>query len=104
MVSALRVVATLSFVLASANAASAQIACTLGKPQQVAELMFGRLIGGRLGVSEGQWARFVAREITPRFPDGLTVFEARGQWRDRENNKIVREPSKIVQIVLPGAA
>ncbi len=72
------------------------------KPSQVAELMFGRKIGDRIGVNEGEWGRFVDREITPRFPDGLTVFNAAGQWRDKASNKIVREPSKIVQIVLPG--
>jgi len=72
------------------------------KPSQVAELMFGRKIGDRIAVSEGEWSRFVDREITPRFPDGLTVFNAAGQWRDKSSNKIIREPSKIVQIVLPG--
>jgi Protein of unknown function (DUF3574) len=72
------------------------------KPQQIAELMFGRKIGDRVGVSELQWSRFVDREITPRFPDGLTVIDARGQWRDTDNKRIVREPSKLVQIVLPG--
>jgi uncharacterized protein DUF3574 len=72
------------------------------KPSQVAELMFGRKIGDRIAVSEGEWGRFVDREITPRFPAGLTVFNAAGQWRDKASNKIVREPSKIVQIVLPG--
>jgi len=87
-----------------AAAVRAQDSCNLGKPQQVAELMFGRKIGDRIGVSEAQWARFVDREITPRFPDGLTVFDTRGQWRDTERNKIVREPSKLVQIVLPGKA
>jgi len=71
---------------------------------QVAELLFGRKIGDRIGVSEAAWARFLAREVTPRFPDGLTVINASGQWRDRERNKVVREPSKVVQIVLPGAA
>ena len=30
------------------------------------------------------------------------MFNAAGQWRDRASNRIVREPSKIVQIVLPG--
>jgi len=64
--------------------------------------MFGRKIGDRIAVSEGEWSRFVDREITPRFPDGLTVFNAAGQWRDKSSNKIIREPSKIVQIVLPG--
>ena len=74
------------------------------KSQQVAELMFGRKIGDRVAVSETQWARFVDREITPRFPDGLTVLSAAGQWRDAARNVVVHEPSKLVQIVLPGHA
>jgi hypothetical protein len=70
----------------------------------VAELLFGRDVGNRLGVSEAAWRRFVAGEITPRFPDGLTVTDARGQWRDADTGRIVREPSKRVEIVLPGRA
>lgn len=61
-----------------------------------AELMFGRKIGDRIGVSEAAFAAFVAREITVRFPDGLTVIDAKGQWRDSERGTIVREPSKVV--------
>ena len=101
-----RLTVGLLLVLALSGGASAQSTECRGaqKPQQVAELMFGRNIGDRIGVSEGQWARFVDREITPRFPDGLTVFDTRGQWRDTKRNKIVREPSKLVQIVLPGKA
>jgi hypothetical protein len=63
------------------------------------ELMFGRNIGGRLGVTEARWARFLAREVTPRFPDGLTVFDANGQWRDAKRGRAVREPSKIVRVL-----
>lgn len=73
------------------------------KPQQVAELLLGRKIGDRLGVSETQFLNFLDREITPRFPDGLTVYDARGQYRDSARNRIVREPSKVVMIVLPGS-
>jgi Protein of unknown function (DUF3574) len=72
--------------------------------RQVAELLFGRDIGQRPGVSESAFARFVAHEITPRFPDGLTVSNATGQWRDLESGAMVREPSKRVEIVLPGKA
>ncbi|HZC56229.1 MAG TPA: DUF3574 domain-containing protein [Xanthobacteraceae bacterium] len=76
-----------------------------GKRQvrQVAELLFGRDVGHKLGVSESAWARFVDREMTPRFPDGLTVTDAQGQWRNSGNRTVVREPSKRVEIVLPGA-
>lgn len=61
-----------------------------------AELLFGRKIGDRVGVSDAAFSAFLAREITPRFPDGLTVVDAKGQWRDGERGSIVREPSKLV--------
>ncbi|MGB6760521.1 MAG: DUF3574 domain-containing protein, partial [Xanthobacteraceae bacterium] len=47
---------------------------------------------------------FVAHEITPRFPDGFTVTDASGQWRDSADGTIVHEPSERVEIVLPGTA
>jgi hypothetical protein len=74
------------------------------RARQVAELLFGRDVGHRLAVTESAWRRFVAREITPRFPDGLTVSNADGQWRDPASGATVREPAKRVEIVLPGAA
>ena len=76
--------------------------CQAGlKPAAVAELLFGRNIDGRHGVTEAKWARFLAAEITPRFPDGLTVYDAYGQWRDPGSTRITRERSKVVMIVLP---
>jgi hypothetical protein len=71
-------------------------------PGQVVELLLGRNIGGHFGVTDGVWQRFVARELTPRFPDGLTVTDAIGQWRDPSSGAIVRERTKRVEIVLPG--
>ena len=86
------------------GSADAQLVDCLGgqRPSQVAELMFGRNIGGRLGVNETEWSRFLDNEILSRFPKGLTVMNAAGEWRDEASNRIVREPSKVVQIVLPG--
>lgn len=63
-------------------------------------MLFGRKIGDRIGVSNVAWARFVDREITPRFPDGLSVVDAAGQWLDPDKKRVVREPSKIVTIVV----
>jgi hypothetical protein len=98
-----RSLAALLLVLAAGAPAGAQLACsTPQKAQQVVDLLFGRKIGERAIVTEAQFVRFVDSEITPRFPDGLTVFTAYGQWRDPERNRIVREPSKVVTIVLPG--
>jgi hypothetical protein len=69
------------------------------QPMLSAELAFGRSIGDRTGVSDADFARFTAEEITPRFPDGLTVLDGHGQWRDSARGRLVREPSKLVWIV-----
>ena len=100
----LRAVAAIILALAWSGVASAQSdECQAGlKRQEVAQLLFGRKIGDRLGVSETQWERFVDSEISPRFPDGLSVLDAKGEWRDSARNTIVHEPSKLVEIVLPG--
>lgn len=66
----------------------------------MAQLFFGRNTGATPAVSEAAFRRFVDEEITPRFPDGLTVLEGGGQWRGDEN-QLIREASKVVLIVLP---
>jgi hypothetical protein len=92
-------VAALLVLLGLPGCASLPQACLPpGRIMASAELLFGRNIGDRLGVSDAAFVRFVAREITPRFPDGLTVLDARGQWRDPERGRLVREPSKLVLI------
>jgi hypothetical protein len=74
------------------------------RSMQRIELMFGRNVRGRLSVGDAAWARFLAREITPRFPDGLTVVDAAGQWRDPATGRTAREPSRLVIIVTAGDA
>ena len=61
-------------------------------------LFFGRNIGDAEGVSDDDWRAFLADTVTPRFPDGLSVFDAAGQWRNSQG-QIVRERSKMVLIL-----
>ena len=61
-------------------------------------LFFGRNMGDAEGVSDEDWRVFLADTVTPRFPDGLSVFDAAGQWRDSQGS-IVRERSKMVLIL-----
>lgn len=67
----------------------------------VAELFFGRDKAGRKMVSDAEWADFLAKAVTPNFPDGLTVFDGYGQWRNPATGAIGRSPS--VKIVLIAA-
>ena len=89
-------------MVAGVTIANAQPAlqCSGGqKPWMVADLLFGRT-----HVSEASWARFLAAEVTPRFPDGLTVYDAKGQWRNPETKMISRERTKVVMIAMPPGA
>ncbi|PWC81792.1 hypothetical protein TSH100_26130 [Azospirillum sp. TSH100] len=67
-----------------------------------AQLFFGRNISDALGVSERDWADFLNAEVTPRFPNGLTVTDGSGHWRDAETGRLVREPSKILTLLADG--
>jgi Protein of unknown function (DUF3574) len=60
-------------------------------------LFFGRDIPDGGEVSETDFETFLNNVITPRFPDGLTVFDANGQFRD-STGTIVKEKSKYVTI------
>jgi hypothetical protein len=89
-------------LMAGGLAAMAQPAVQCGAGQKawvVADLLFGRE-----HVSETRWTRFLATEVTPRFPDGFTVFDARGQWRPPGGARIAKERSKVVMIAMPPGA
>lgn len=66
--------------------------------EQVTDLLHFGLDTPDGTLADAEWQRFVDTEITPRFPAGLTVFDARGQWRGRDG-RIEREPSRVVEIV-----
>jgi hypothetical protein len=38
--------------------------------------------------------------VTPRFPDGLTILDADGQWRGKDGS-IAREESKVIVLLYP---
>ena len=98
-----RSIALLLFFALAACAHFKSDACASGLgPVTTAEIFFGRSIPTGGSVSEEDWRRFLDTEITPRFPEGLTVTDAHGQWRDAEGN-ITREPSKRLLLVLSGA-
>ncbi|HEY1791426.1 MAG TPA: DUF3574 domain-containing protein [Opitutaceae bacterium] len=48
---------------------------------------------------EMRWREFLDREVTPRFPDGLTVIDAFGQWKGKAEKETSRQWSKVVIIL-----
>jgi hypothetical protein len=75
--------------------------CPIGGQRQTAELVFGRVSSDGPGVSEADFAHFLDEEVSPRFPDGLTIVDAQGRWTPPAGSAI-HEPSKMVMIVLRG--
>lgn len=66
------------------------------------DLFMGRNIAGIGEVSERQFRDFLRDVVTPQFPDGLTVLDADGQFRDGQ--RIVRERTKLLVLLVPDAA
>ena len=69
-----------------------------GKPMRRTELSFGLARRGGGAVSDEEWRAFLRDEVTPRFPNGLTVLDSRGQWRGPDQ-KLVEEPSRVVIVL-----
>ena len=65
---------------------------------------FGQEKGDGGTVSEEAWQTFLADTVTPRFPDGLTVLEARGQWLDTDEGRLYRESTKVLNVLVPAGA
>ena len=62
-----------------------------------------QLFMGRSGpdgeiVDDEAWDTFLADTVTPRFPDGLTVLDGKGQWRGSDG-QVKRERSKLLVIL-----
>ncbi len=63
------------------------------------DLVFGCNSSDNEQVSEEQFQRFVDREITPRFPAGLTIFNADRQLLN-SSGVLIREPSNAVTLLI----
>ena len=97
-------IATAALVSACATGSSgaAGAAVQLSGVQNAVDdkLVFGRSIPTGGSVSDSAWDTFMREIVTPRFPAGLTVWHAQGQWLDPRGTT-VREAVIIVEVVHP---
>ena len=50
------------------------------------------------GVSEADWRDFLDKQVTPRFPSGLSVVDVYGQWQGKNQSAPERLRSKMLII------
>lgn len=62
------------------------------------ELYFGLGKPDGSEVTAAEWDKFLADEVTPRFPSGFTVVDASGQFRSRDG-QIIKERSKVLIVL-----
>lgn len=64
------------------------------------ELYFGLSRPDGPVIAAAEFQGFVDGEVTPRFPDGLTLFTGAGQWRGGDG-EIVKEDSRVLVLLHP---
>lgn len=64
------------------------------------ELFFGLSRSNGPDVTEEEFQHFVDTEVTPRFPDGLTLLTGRGQFKG-STGTIIQEGSKVLILLYP---
>ena len=77
--------------------------CGPSSAAQVRTTLYFGLARPKGSVTELEWQIFLRDEVTRRFPDGLTVWEAEGQWRTPAGN-LDHEQSKVLLLVHPDTA
>ena len=72
--------------------------CKADNQMQQTTLYFGLNRPAGKAITAQEWQQFVDRDVTPRFKDGLTVFDARGQWLGNDGT-VAREQSKALMLI-----
>lgn len=89
----------LAVTLAGCAAAPAP-RCGAGEQLLVSELLyFGTEKPGGVVTAE-EWSGFLQEVVTPRFPEGLTVWPASGQWRSA-GGAVTSEASYVLNLIHP---
>jgi Protein of unknown function (DUF3574) len=82
---------------------SVTMECGISSAAKIRTTLYFGLSRPKGSVSELEWQVFLRDEVTRRFPDGLTVWQAEGQWLSTVGS-IDREQSKVLLLVHPDTA
>lgn len=72
--------------------------CPGGQQAMTAEYLYFGVAKPQGQVSAEDWRAFLDEVVTPGFPQGLSAWQASGQWKSAAG-PIVREPSYVLNIV-----
>jgi uncharacterized protein DUF3574 len=86
----------------ASTVAAPAVRCEVGDTMLVRDVVyFGRNRPDGGTVSDEEWRAFLDGVVTPRFPKGLTLVEATGQWKGQAG-AVEQERSEIVTLLHTG--
>ena len=86
--------------IVATSQAPIDVGCTATSTAQLRTTLYFGMDRPKGSVSELEFQMFLRDEVTTRFPDGLTVWEADGQWRD-PSGLLDHEKAKVLLLVHP---
>jgi hypothetical protein len=89
--------------LLASCAATGQLTCSSGQQAMISEALYFGTDKPDGMVTAEDWESFLNDSVTPRFPHGLSVWRAVGQWKS-DTGPIVQESSYVLNIVHPDSA
>lgn len=79
------------------------MSCCNGGQRAVQEVVYFGIDTPSGSVTPEDWTRFLTDTVTPRLPEGLSVWQASGQWR-AASGVMVNEPTYILSLIHPDNA
>ncbi len=71
-----------------------------GEAQVTVQLTFGRAHRDGRQIDAAEWADYLAREVSARFPGRLTVIDATAQWQHPATKRVMGEKNSLVEIII----
>jgi hypothetical protein len=96
------IAAAMSLALA-ACVSPQHLRCRPGEQPAVQDTLYFGTNRARGAVTADDWSKFLQTSVTPRFPQGLTVLQASGQWRGADGT-IVHESTYVLSLIHPDGA
>lgn len=80
-----------------------RVSCGGGRQRAVQELVYFGTDTPSGSVTPEEWTRFLSEVVTSRFPEGLSVWQASGQWK-AASGVIVSEQTYVLSLIHPDNA
>ncbi len=99
----MRLPALLAAALLAACASNTAPPCAGGQQAALLDTLYFGTARPHGAVTPQEWDSFVRDEIAPRLPQGFSLMDAQGQWRNADGG-MAHEASHVLQVAHPDDA